>query len=177
MDPEWISALTGIGVGAGTAIIGLWTYSRNKKKERVTEIVMPLLEKYNHLDEAEIAIDILDDFGYRLYDRNDEAYDRYNGVIWKECLVELLRDHELHNTSDDEDEVRKSFDALLYFFAELEYIVRIGLIDKKDLVLFNYEIQKAASNEGVRNFVRTYRLPLYGILHKDLKSGNPPNFK
>ena len=56
--------------------------------------------------------------------------------IRKTDLPLVLRDDRWVDTSPVEDKVVKSFNALLYFFAELEYIVQIGLCRVKTLGFF-----------------------------------------
>jgi hypothetical protein len=169
-----IDAVATIVIGAGTAIFAIITYWQNKKNELLTQIVMPVLREYNDLEDAEIAIDILNDYPYEFMQIDDpQAYYLYQGQISKTELPLVLRDHNWVDTSPIEDEVVKSFDALLYFFAELEYIVHIGLCKKEDLKLFQYEIDKAIEQEAIRNFVNIYRLRFFnGELWCKLKMGN-----
>ncbi|HZB74256.1 MAG TPA: hypothetical protein VE378_05885 [Nitrososphaeraceae archaeon] len=175
-DPsaDWILVIVPVAtvvIGAGTAIFGIITYWQKKKNELLTQIVMPVLREYNDLEDAEIAIDILNDYPYEFKPIDDpQAYKLYKGQIRKTDLPLVLRDDRWVDTSPVEDKVVKSFDALLYFFAELEYIVQIGLCKSEDLRLFYYEIDKTVEQEAVRNFVNIHRLSFFdGQLRPKLK--------
>jgi hypothetical protein len=114
------------------------------------------------LNEAEIAIDILDDYPYEFNRIDDpQAYRLYNGAIYKEDLPLVLRRDEWIDTSPVEDKVVRSFDALLYFFAEPEYVVQIGLVKREDLKLFDYEIQKVVNRPAILNFVNIHGLSYF----------------
>ena len=183
MSADIIATYSGIVIGAVTAGIGLYSYRDSikvKKKGVVTDIVFPLISEFNTSMEFKIARDILDDKGYRFAESgssissNQKAngYD-YNagGVLYPKPVIRYndlyitLRDHSrIWIYSREEDKVRISFDAFLDFLARLEYLMTIDLLDREDLRLFDYFVEKAAENIGVRNFVRIYKLPLYGRL-------------
>jgi hypothetical protein len=123
---------------------------------------MPILKEYNELDEAEIAINILDDYPHKFKETVDpQAFRLYKGQIRKTDLPLVLRDDRWVDTSPVEDKVVKSFDALLYFFAELEYVVQIGLVKDADLRLFVYEIEKLVEQSAILNFVNIHRLSYF----------------
>jgi hypothetical protein len=180
-DSVWFSSeevlsFASVVIAGGVALTGIFTYRQNKKKELLarenelhtrkkellTQIIMPLLKEYNELNEAEIAIDILDDYPYEFNRIDDsQAYRLYSGVIDKKDLPLVLRKDEWIDTSPVEDKVVRSFDALLYFFAELEYVVQIGLVKRDDLKLFDYEIQKVVKQPAILNFVNIHRLSYF----------------
>jgi hypothetical protein len=177
---EWYVPLAPVAIAGVAAIIGVLTYWYNRKKERLTQIIMPILKEYNELDEAEIAIKILDDYPHKFKETYDpQAYRLYNnGEISKTDLPLVLRDDRWVNTSRVEDDVIESFDALLYFFAELEYVLQVGIVKKTDLALFVYEIKKVAQEPAIRNFVNMHELSFFqGNLDKKLKmeKGNYSN--
>ena len=53
-----------------------WKEQHDKDKELLTDIITPLLKEYNNLDEAETAIDILDNYDYIFKNKRDKAYRR-----------------------------------------------------------------------------------------------------
>jgi hypothetical protein len=74
-------------------------------------------------------------------------------------------------------EVREAFDAFLNFLVKLEYLVSVGILDKKKdggLIYFSYFIDLAAKQKDVLNYIECYRFPLRGILDSRLKVTNPP---
>lgn len=168
--------LVPVVIGAGTAMAGIFTYWEKKKNELLTQIIMPVLEKYYKLDDADIAIDILNNFPYEFDEKDKEdkdnlkAFKLYNkGEISKDDLPLLLRNDRWVDTSPVEDKVIKSFDDLLYFFAELEYIVELGLLKRPNLTLFQYEIDRAAEQEAILNFVNIQKLRFDGKIHDKFK--------
>lgn len=176
MSGDWFTSqtflsLAPIAIGSGTAIAGIVTYRQKKKNELLTQIVMPVLREYNDLEDADIAVDILNDYPYEFTQTDDpKAFHLYNGRIRKTDLPLVLRDDRWVDTSPVEDKVVKSFDALLYFFAELEYIVQLRLLDRSDLRLFDYEIKKVVEQEAIPNFVNIHRLSFFdGELDGKLK--------
>ena len=182
MSVDQVPEYMGVGVAAIAAWYGIRTYKNSnrecqaarqkeivdREKEQLTDIIMPLLERYEKLDAAETAIRILDGNDHEIKDDSDPAYKLYGPLIDVNDLPLLLRDHNWVNTSEEEDKVRDSFDELLFFFAELDYIMSIKLVGEANLELFKYEIRKAATNPAVVNFVRIYKLPLYGRIHPHL---------
>jgi hypothetical protein len=161
-DNESFVPLATVAVAGGAAITAVLTYWYNKKKDRLTQIIMPILKEYNELSDSEIAIDILDDYPYEFDQVDDpQAYYLYGGEIYKKDLPLVLRDDKWIDTSPVEDKVVKSFDALLYFFAELEYVVQIGLVKHEDLKLFSYELEKVIKQPAILNFVNIHRLSYF----------------
>lgn len=159
-----------LAIGAGTAVAGIFTYQRKKKNESLTQIVLPVLTEYSDLKDADIAVDILNDYTYEFKQTDDpKALHLYSGRISKEDLPLVLRDDRWVDTSPVEDKVVRSFDALLYFFAELEYIVQLGLLKRSDLSLFKYEIDKVVNEEAICNFVNIHRLSFNGKLNGEFK--------
>jgi hypothetical protein len=173
----WFGVITAIGAVVGL-LVAVFTYRQNSKQsqqnfieaqrtrklELLKDVIVPLIETYDAAHVMNIATDILDDGPYQLQ-KNDPSYYRYkNGLIDKKALEITLRDHEKDQTSPGEDEVRNSFDELLGFFARLEYTIDLDLVNRDQLNLFNYFIEKAAENPGVTQFVRIYKAPLYGKL-------------
>jgi hypothetical protein len=169
---DWILALVPAVIGILTAIFGIITYREKKKNELLTQIVMPVLGEYNELKDANIAIDILNDYPYKFEPQDDpQAFKLYNGLIFKKDLPLVLRSDRWVDTSPVEDKVVKSFDALLYFFAELEYVLQLRLLNRTDLMLFDYEIKKVVEDEAIRNFVNIYNLSFFqGHLNPEFKA-------
>ena len=64
--------------------------------------------------------------------------------------------------------VRASFDSLLDFFCELEYLLGIGLIKCEELSYFKYYIDRAANNDSIVNYTLMYEFPLNGKLNRNL---------
>jgi hypothetical protein len=164
-------SLAPIVIASGTALAGIFTYWQRKKNETLTQIVQPILTEYKKdLQNADIAVDILNDYPYVFkYTDDPKAFNLYSGRISKTDLPLVLRNDTWVDTSPVEDKVIRSFDALLYFFAELEYIVQLGLLKRSDLMLFKYEIDKVVKEEAIRNFVNIHRLSFNGRLNDNLK--------
>jgi hypothetical protein len=170
INADRILALVTALIGIGTAIAGIITYERKKKNELLTQVVMPVLSEYNDLEDADIAVDILNDYPYEFMQTDDpKALHLYSGRISKEDLPLVLRDNRWVDTSPVEDKVVRSFDALLYFFAKLEYVVKLGLLKRSDLTLFKYEIDRVADDEAICNFVNVNKLSFDGELNDKLK--------
>jgi hypothetical protein len=163
-------SLAPIAIASGTAIAGIFTYWQKKKNETLTQIILPVLTEYNDLEDADVAVDILNDYPYEFRQTDDpKAFHLYSGRISKKDLALVLRNDRWVDTSPVEDEVVRSFDALLYFFAELEYIVQLRLLKRSDLSLFKYEIDKVVKEEAIRNFVNIHRLSFNGELDDNFK--------
>jgi len=187
MSAEWVTAIGGIGIGAGTAIAGLFTYRRGqkqvqelKKKEIISDIVLPLKLEYNSSKEMVIAKQILDYEWYELksFENLDDRlqYKLENGrkFITPELLHITLRDHRtIRVESVLERQIRSSFDYLLEFFSRLEFLISLELLTREEIYkLFSYYVSRANNNLGVRNYVRLYEFPLYGKLADGLNSNS-----
>lgn len=183
MSAEWFTAAGGLAIGAGTAIVGLFTYRHGqkqsqelKKKEIISDIVLPLKSEYNNSKEMIIAKHILDYEWYEfksLENIDDRLKYREEGgkkYVTPELLYIVLRDHNtVRVDSVLEKEIRTSFDYLLEFFSRLEFLISLELLTRDDILkLFSYYVVRASRSIGVRNYVRMYEFPLYGLLMKEL---------
>src|SRR4029079_18374159 len=65
-------------------------------------------------------------------------------------------------TDMKERAVRRSFDSMIYFFFKLQYLHRIGLLDKKELYYFKYYMKLAFQDHdnGLWNYIEKYGLQL-----------------
>jgi len=81
---------------------------------------------------------------------------------------QTLRYHKEEGDVTDKRElfVRESFDAIIDFYAKLEYLKRIGLLKEEELDHFKYYYDKLAKSDAVRNSVKSYGLPLKFTLCK-----------
>ncbi|MGE4119373.1 MAG: hypothetical protein AB7F29_16005 [Candidatus Nitrosocosmicus sp.] len=82
----------------------------------------------------------------------------------------ILRSHKnLPIFDEGEMAIRASFDNLLNFFVELEYLhTTLKMIEKKELCYFEYYYQKSADNTAIRKYLTTYEFNLKGKLTDDL---------
>ena len=82
----------------------------------------------------------------------------------------LLRDYRSMPIFDDgEVAIRKSFDALLDFFVELEYLVgTLKIMKRNEAAYFEYYYRKAGEQFGVQQYVKTFEFNLNGILDPNL---------
>ena len=164
-----LAALVG---GLVTAAIGLVTYRQNqtlKKKDIMKDIINPLIIEYDS-PKLKIATDLLDN--------KEGPEDIIEGERRKYTIKDLgylLRDRQAepaHQLTAPNKEVRESFDAFLNFLVKLEYLVNVGILNKKedgDLLYFSYFIEKAAEQKEVLEYMKRYRFPLRGILDSRLK--------
>lgn len=157
------------GGGLVTLFIGLRTYQQGqilKKKDVLKDIVIPLMQEFDS-QKFKVAKDILDD----VIIRRDQSIDYPDGSYTKNKLDRLLRNHNQHPiTVEPEVEIREAFDAFLDFLVKLEYLITVGILNKKEISYFWYFIDKAATDPSVINYVKIYKFPLSGKLHPNLSS-------
>ena len=144
-----------------TAIVGLRTYNQGqilKKKDIQKDIVFPLISEFDKPEgELQRAKLILDDVPLE-FDPNEPSV-----FYTKEKLLVSLQDHNKPIRGFDKVKdalVRGSFDRLLDFFSKLSYLKDIGLLEDREIDYFPYYIDKAANNEAVINYIKTYHSSL-----------------
>jgi hypothetical protein len=85
-----------------------------------------------------------------------QYYNKYN-------LKKFLRIHSDYKvepiTDTKERAIRRSFDAMIYFFFKLQYLYNIGILKKNELYYFNYEFN-LMKNTDIRNYIKGYGLQL-----------------
>lgn len=91
---------------------------------------------------------------------------------WDRNLHIILRDHRTRSVLDyGEVIIRDSFDALLGFFIQLEYLYHtLNVIHSEEIEYFRYYIDKAAGNEHVLKYLAIYEFPLKGVLDGRLQT-------
>jgi len=176
---DWTQVITTLiptVVGGVGAFWGIFTYREAQKLKR-KEILFPLIDEFDNSKKMFLAKSILDDFTCSLPDSPEDAsqlgkiilQDYKNPKDLKELyhvdnLSRALRYHKAEQAEDVTDQrelaVRQSFDAIIDFYAKLEYLKRIGLLKEEELDYFNYYYDKLASSKVVKDYVDKYKLPL-----------------
>lgn len=141
---------------------------RNAQKLKRKQILFKLVHEFDYSSEMYLAQRILDDFNVVEYFRERKIKFRHREAYYfASNLKRLLRDHKKIPIEDPgERAIRDSFDALLEFFGKLEYLLEVGLIEKKELLYFQYFLDKCQASDAVMKYVKTYGFPLYRKLQE-----------
>ncbi len=141
-------------VGAASTLFAFFTAVMEYRKSNFikrSEFLENLISQMN-AEDKKVALEYLDDFLLAGY----------------ENLTIVLRNHLDQEVVDPtEQNIRRSFDALLDFFARLDYLVSNGLVRKTELHYFDYYIKRAVDNPAVRRYAVIYSfksLPRLGYL-------------
>jgi hypothetical protein len=180
---EWITLATTLiptAVGGVGAFWGIFTYREGQKLKR-KEILFPLIDEFDKAHKMFLAKAILDDFTCSLPDSQEELAqlgkitikdykhpDQLKELYHVDNLYITLRYHKDEGDVTDLRElcVRESFDAIIDFYAKLEYLKRIGLLKEEELEHFKYYYDKLVDSEAIRKYVTKYQLPLKFSLFK-----------
>jgi hypothetical protein len=177
--------------GAATASVGILTYWQGQNLKR-KEILFPLIEELTNSKSLFLAKAVLDDFTCNIPEftesdsemiRSTLVQDLKSGTTadtWKrrygtDNLGNILRYHEEEGQKDVTDYreiiVRASFDALIKFYARLEYLKDIGIFKEKELSYFRYYYDKLLAKRAVCDYIVKYELALKGSLfeHEGIK--------
>ena len=157
-----------IVVGIGGFLFGLIQYEENKKLKR-QEIIFPLTKEFEESDKLKNAKLILD--GFILDARDPYHPERTNwqrkeldrlgkGYYRKNNLNTILRVPKNYDKISDpgEMDIRNSFDSLLDFFGKLGYLIHIKIITRKEIIYFQYYIDKIIETKDVRLYISEQRL-------------------
>ena len=129
--------------GIGGLIWGIYTYKETQILKR-QEILFPLIKEFDESDKMYYSKAILDD----VVIPPENGWEKQMGYYHISELETILRNHTTRSITDHgEAAIRESFDALLDFFAKLEYLFNIGLIKKQEISYFRYYINKCAVNK------------------------------
>jgi YVTN family beta-propeller protein len=173
VDPGTIVQVLGISAGIVTAIVGIVTYRQGvvtRRKDVLKDIMYPLIKEFDQESPEMITSkDILDDIPISQDDTTPEENIPY-GFYDEHRLLRTLRNHHGNTEAWDKGDgiVRESFTNILDFLSKLESLISIKLVTREQLNYFDYYINKAAENNGVVNYVRIYKFPLYGKLRREL---------
>jgi hypothetical protein len=178
---EIIDAVTALIAAVGVGI-GLYTFRHNsqeskelKRKEVLADIVLPLFNEFYNSPEIKIAKDILDDKPVVLVERHDKYPTGKIGYEELDNTLKYVPPESPSKFTSEEVRVRDSFQALLYLFCKLDYLVAQQIMkkDKKtdDIEIFRYYIDRVANISTIPDAVRKYKYPLYGHLNKKLNCG------
>src|SRR5215831_7017063 len=123
-----ITTLIPTAAGIGGLIRGVYTYKESQILKR-QEILIPLLKEFES-DSMYYAKAILDDVSISpdkmLEKHSKEKWENESDYYSKSHLETILRNHKSAKITDyGEADVRESFDALLLFFAKLEYLLDV----------------------------------------------------
>jgi hypothetical protein len=91
----------------------------------------------------------------------------------------ILRDHNKNPIVNQlEDEIRNSFDAMLDFFGKLGYLLKLRLIERGELVYFQYYLEKMINNNSKAEdgsddnafiyYSRIYEFRLFALLLSEI---------
>jgi hypothetical protein len=166
-------------IGLGSVIVGIIAYNRAQVTKRA-DVLFPLIKEFDESKSMDYAKKIMDDHPVAVNDPSLEFNPNWiKGLVeekeppyWnKDDLTLVLRDH--RNTEEgvitnEEDEIRRSFDSLLDFFCKLEYLLEIHQVTKREIEIFNYYIDKVAEDNAILNYIKKYNFPLHGRLHERL---------
>jgi hypothetical protein len=169
-----IATAIATAVGGFGAIWGIYTYKEGQKLKR-KEILFPLIDELVNSKRMFLAKAIFDDFTCNIPDFSAEESEldkmiiediKEPGVMRKyyhaDRLSTILRDHNEQGDVTDVREilVRASFDAIIRFYAKLEYLKDIHLLREDEVEYFRYYYDKLRNNEAVRKYVDDYGLSL-----------------
>lgn len=170
-------------VGGFGAIWGIYTYREGQKLKR-KEILFPLIDELVNSKRMFLAKAIFDDFTCNIPDFSAEESELDKMVIedikkpevtreyyHADKLSTILRDHRKKGdvTNLREILVRASFDAIVKFYAKLEYLKDIHLLKEDEVEYFRYYYDKLQHNEAVKNYVGDYGLSLKFTLFENTK--------
>jgi hypothetical protein len=191
------------GGGLIIAYMGIKEYKQNqvlKNKDIVKDIVLPLVDEFDEDHLILKAKAILEDVPIEIIKRksndqeekedipidikikrksNDQEEKEEEDILKKQYNKEelkiALQDHKnkISNWRDGDDVVRGSFDRFLNFLCKLEYMLSLELLNRNEIVYFQYYIDLVAKNEPVLNYIRIYNFALYGKLDPKLNSKLP----
>jgi hypothetical protein len=157
--------------GILTAIVGVNAFRQSqvlKKKDIMKDIIIPLIQDYEK-PELSKAKQILDGSEIK-----GESSDRYpNRTYDKNKLSVILRDTRISPVPPinvTEDEIRRSFDALLYFLIKLEYLLFVGVLTDDETMYFQFFIKKAAAEPSVINYAKMKDFHFSGRLDPSLNT-------
>lgn len=159
MADNLIIDIISIIVGIAGFIFGLTKFEENKKIKR-QEIIFPLIKEFEISKKLKIAKLLLD--GFHL-DPNDinfpegqkwerKEFDKNVGGYYNKNNLELiLRVPNYYDkiTDPGEIDIRSSFDSLLDFFGKVGYLIYIKIITEKEIIYFQYYIDKIRNNKEV----------------------------
>jgi hypothetical protein len=152
-----IAALIAAVVALVGFIWGLITYKKDQNLRR-KDVIFPLINEFDESEQMKIAKYLLD----------DKKIERHPDWKWpdnfyrKQYLPIILRNPLETKKIDDAGEyaIRESFDALLDFFAKLEYLLETDLIKPKEIMYFKYYLDKIYDEKAVEKYIRTYHFPV-----------------
>lgn len=150
---------------AGAVLFGVYQYKKDLKSKR-KDIIFPLMQEFDNSQSTEIAKKMLDGFIFR-YPEWEHSLEE--PPYYKIENTKIFRYHDAEKVEDEgEKATRTSFDALLDFFGKLGYLVKMGLISKKEVEYFKYYINKSADSEAIGFYLSNYDFPLYNKLLEEL---------
>lgn len=147
-----------VGGGIGGLMLffrGLTEYRRNSSIKRA-EFLDRLIADFSR-KENQIALRMLDDFVYVKPENSDAL--PHEQAVRDDGLAIYLRNHRNPGnaiTEEYEIVVRNSFDSLFDFFTKLSYYLQNNLITPKELIYFQYYIDKIKTKKEALGYVRIY---------------------
>jgi len=169
-----VGTLIPTAVGAAGLYNALKTYKDGQVLKR-KDLIIPLIDEFDNSEDLFLAKAILDDFTCNippsgtknqilkdLFNMSQDDFEYYKRSNLRKFL-RYHRDPKAEPVTDfKERAVRRSFDSMIYFFFKLQYLHRIGLLDKKELYYFKYYMNLAfqENDTGLWEYIDRYRLQL-----------------
>jgi hypothetical protein len=92
-------------------------------------------------------------------------------------LNKILRYHEPPISDPGEQQIRQSFDRLLYFYGKLGYLLYVELLKEKEMRFFDYfldkmldeDIPKINDENAIIYYAKAFEFKLFALLLYQLK--------
>ena len=179
MADNLIIETVSIIVGIAGFIFGLTKNEENKKLKR-QEIIFPLMDKFDkskNLKTAKLILDnfILDPNDPKFPERKDWArkeFDKVHGGYYRKrnlkFILRVPRDNDKIEDQGEQD-IRNSFDSLLDFLGRLGYLMHIKIITEKEMIYFQYYIDRIRNDDAIIFYIKEYEFELFALLLFKLK--------
>jgi len=147
----YISIATAVG-GIVAVFIGVQTFRQSqaiKRKDIMKDIILPLLQEFNS-EKMKMAKEILDKESIGA-DEKDGTDSRFPDRIYDISKLRIILDEVSLTTT--QDNIKKSFDALLDFLVKLQYLFNVGVLSADEITYFKPYIKKIADNNIITKYI------------------------
>jgi len=93
----------------------------------------------------------------------DESGRGYYGKRNLEFILRVPKDNDKISDLGEHD-IRNSFDSLLDFFGKLGYLMHIKIITEKEMIYFQYYIDRIRNNKWIIFYIKEYEFELFALL-------------
>jgi hypothetical protein len=162
-------------IGIGSLIWGIYTYKKSQVAKRA-DILFPLIKEFDESKMMKYAKAILDNKPVR--SKDIDPYSDDPSSFSNNNLEEVLKyhDYDFIQTKDIE-KIRESFDWLLDFFCKLDYLREVGIIEEREIIYFQYYIDRMIENDTILKYVAFYDFPFHGHLNELLNIDELKRFR